>query len=138
MSTKEKCYLLDTSALIAMIEAEDGGYRVREMLAKETVLIPFVTMLELRYITLRERGQAEADLRYAALKQTRARILWEMDESILLIAARLKANYTISMGDALIAAFAIANHAVLVHKDPELTLLSGELMLETLPFKKGH
>ena len=133
-----KSYLLDTSALIAMIEAEDGGQRVRDLLAKETVFIPFVALLELRYITLRERGQAEADLRYAALKQTRARILWEVDESILLTAARLKANHRISIGDALVAAFALANNAVLVHKDPEMSLLSGELMLETLPLKKGR
>lgn len=128
-------YVLDTSALIAMIEAEDGGERVRALLLRESVFIPFVALLELRYITQRELGESEADQRYALLKLTRAVILWSMDEPILLTAARLKAAHRISVGDAIVAAFAITEHAVLVHKDPELEALRDELTMETLPFK---
>lgn len=130
--------MLDTSALIAMIEAEDGGERVRALLLRESVLIPFVALLELRYITQRELGESEADQRYALLKLTRAVILWSMDEPILLTAARLKAAHRISLGDAIIAAFAITEHAVLVHKDPELNALRDELAMEVLPFKPAN
>ena len=127
--------MLDTSALLAFIEAEDGADRVREVLARDTASIPFAAILELRYITLRERGQAEADMRHALLKQTGAEIIWSVDEPVLLTAARYKASYRLSLGDAMIAAYARMRGAVLIHKDPEFAALSGELRMERLPFK---
>ena len=48
---KKKRFVLDTSALIAMIEAEEGAERVRTVIKKEETLVPFVAVLELRYIT---------------------------------------------------------------------------------------
>ncbi len=104
-SEKKRRFVLDTSALIAMIEAEEGAERVRTVIKKEEVFIPFVAVLELRYITLREQGQAEADTRYALLKQIGTQILWQIDEPTLLIAARLKATHRLSLGDSLIAAY---------------------------------
>ena len=128
-------YVLDTSALIALIEAEDGADRVRHILARETVDIPCIAVLEMHYITQRELGESEADHRYALLKHTRATILWSFDEPTLLTAARLKANHRISLGDAIVAAFAVRNGATLVHKDPEFESLRDEVRLEALPYK---
>ena len=133
---KKKRFVLDTSALIAMIEAEEGAERVRTVIKKEETLVPFVAVLELRYITLRERGQAEADMRYALLKQIGTQILWQVNESTLLTAARLKATHRLSLGDSLIAAYALEHNAVLLHKDPEYEPLRTELALEILPYKK--
>ena len=60
---------------------------------------------------------------------------WEVDEPLLLTAARLKATHRVSLADAIIAAYAIRQGATLVHKDPEYESLSSELDLETLPYK---
>ena len=136
MSEKPNRFVLDTSALLAMIEAEEGGKRVYDVLSRETTYIPFVSLLELRYITLREKGQAEADQRYVLLKNTKAEILWELNEPILLTAARLKASYRISLGDSIVAAFAAQTNAVLLHKDPEYEALKSEIALEALPYKR--
>jgi predicted nucleic acid-binding protein len=68
-------------------------------------------------------------------KPTATDILWTMDEPILLTAARLKAEHHVSLADAVVAAFAIRNNAVLIHKDPEFEALAGLLPMEALPYK---
>jgi predicted nucleic acid-binding protein len=42
---------------------------------------------------------------------------------------------SISLADAMIAAFAIQHSAVLVHKDPEYDALIGSVPMEALPYK---
>lgn len=56
------------------------------------------------------------------------------DEKVLLQAGRLKASHRLSVADALIAAVAKLHHATLVHKDPELEALRGQIELLSLPF----
>ena len=134
---KSHPYLLDTSALFTFIEDEHGADRVEQALNQATTLLPWTVLLETYYITLQEEGQAEADRRIALIKQLKVRILWDMDESILLTAAKLKANHRISLADAIIAAFAIRCSAVLIHKDQEFEALTGLLMMEALPYKSS-
>jgi predicted nucleic acid-binding protein len=87
------------------------------------------------YVTRQERGQGEADRRYALLKKLPCEILWQVDEPTLLTASRFKAVHRLSLADALIAALAHRQEAVLVHKDPEYTALAEEVKLEALPYK---
>lgn len=129
-------YLLDTSAVMTLLEDEDGAERVEMLLRDEEVLLPFMTLLEIYYIALREHSEDIADIRYAILKHSGATILWDVDEPLLLTAGRLKASYRLSLADALIAALAMRHQAVLVHKDPEMEALADLLQLETLPYKK--
>jgi len=131
----DSIYLLDTSALLTFIEDEDGSDRVEEILRGAGILLPWPVLMETYYITLQKKGRAEADRRYALIRQLKADILWEMDEPILLTAARLKAEHQVSLADAIIAAFALQHHAVLIHKDPELEALAGFLPMEALPYK---
>jgi predicted nucleic acid-binding protein len=131
----ETLYLLDTSALLTFIEDEDGSDRVEELLKGAGILLPWPVLMETYYITLQKKGRAEADRRYALIRQLQADILWAMDEPILLTAARLKAEHHLSLADAVVAAFAIRNNAVLIHKDPEFEALAGLLPMEALPYK---
>jgi predicted nucleic acid-binding protein len=130
-------YLLDTSALFTFIEDEDGADRVEQALNQETTLVPWTVLLETYYITLQEEGQAEADRRIALIRTMKVRILWDMNESMLLTAAKLKAEYHISPADAIIAAYAIRYNAVLIHKDPEFEALTGLLRMDQLPYKSA-
>jgi predicted nucleic acid-binding protein len=91
--------------------------------------------MEVYYISLREEGRAEADRRYALIRHLEAEILWDMNEQVLLIAARLKAEHHVSLADAIVAAYAIQHKAVLIHKDPEFEALAGLLPMEALPYK---
>ena len=128
-------YLLDTSALLTLIEDEQGAQRVETIFRNHAVLIPWVCLTELHYISQQETDLAEANKRYALVRATNATLLWEANESILLTAASYKAKHRLSLADALIAAFATEQRATLVHKDPEYEALAGQLNLEALPYK---
>lgn len=128
-------HLLDTSALLTLIEDEQGAIRVEELLGLPATIITWMSLLEVAYITRQERDAAEADQRYALLKALPVSLWWSIDEPTLLTAARLKAHYRMSLADTLIAAAAIQASAILVHKDAEFEQLAGEVTLEALPYK---
>ena len=128
-------YVLDTSAIMTLIEDEEGSDRVDQILRSEQVWIPWLVLLEVSYITRQERGESEADRRYALMKQLPATISWEADEPTLLTAARIKAKYHLSLADTIIASYAIQAKAILVHKDPDFESISELLSTEPLPYK---
>ena len=128
-------YLLDTSAVLTLIEDEAGADRVEELLRHHTVIIPWIALVEVLYITQQVRGASEAERRFALMKALPVTLLWTIDEPTLLQAGRLKAVYRLSLADTLIAALAQQQGAILVHKDPEYDTLQGQLRLEALPYK---
>ena len=131
-----KAFVLDTSALMAFIEQEEGAERVREILLNQSIIIPWLSILETVYISQRELGEEEALTRYALLKQLNAKIVWDADEALLLNAARIKSTHRLSLADSVIAAIAFQNEAILLHKDPEYEPLQDILGMEILPYKK--
>lgn len=131
----EPKYVLDTSAVLTFLEDEIGAERVESLLRQEEILLPYLVLLETYYITLQEQPEDVADKRYALLKQLPATILWEVDEPTLLTAGRFKAYHRLSLADAIIAAFAYRQGAILVHKDPELEALAESIEQEVLPYK---
>jgi predicted nucleic acid-binding protein len=133
-----KAYLLDTSAILTLIENEPGSERVEEILREEDSFLPWPVLLEVHYISRQEQGQGEADRRYANIKQLPCKVLWQMDEPTLLTASRFKAAHRLSLADALIAAFAHQKEAILLHKDPEFEALTDQVELESLPYKTAH
>lgn len=131
-------YLLDSSALLTLIEDEPGADRVEEILMSRACLIPWLALLEVHYITQQELGIDEADRRLALLEHLPAEILWQADGTVLRAAANFKAMHRISLADAVMAAFAKARGAVLLHKDPEYQSLEGRVVVEHLPYKGGQ
>jgi predicted nucleic acid-binding protein len=130
-------YLLDTSALLALIEDEAGADRVEQVIKHDQTLLTWVCLLETYYVTQQERGTAEADRRYALIKNLPVTIMWEINEPALLTAARLKAAHRLSFADVIVAAFAIQEEAIPLHKDPEFEALAGHVQLEALPYKRA-
>ena len=131
----ETHYLLDTSALLTLIEDEAGAARVEEVLRTQSAIITWMSLLEVTYITQQERGVAEAEYRYALLKALPVTLLWQVEEATLLTAARLKAVHRLSLADTLIATYAMQMKATLLHKDPEFEALTEQVDLEALPYK---
>lgn len=128
-------FVLDTSAILTLIEDEAGAERVDSLLRNQEIILPWIVLLEITDISRQELGEAEAERRLAYLKLLPVTFLWEADEPILLIAARLKATYHLSLADAIIAAFTIRLDATLIHKNPEYEILTGQIKLEALPYK---
>lgn len=133
-------YVLDTSAILAFTDQEEGAEEVERLLeaarAKKCQLEACsISLMELYYSALRAMSEDEAAQLIALVK------FWPVawvypDEKILLQAGRLKASRRLSVADALIAAVAKLHQATLVHKDPELEALANEIPLLSLPFKK--
>lgn len=132
-------YVLDTSAILAFLGGERGADKVERLLrgsraCRFRVLACSIMLMEVFYTAIREKGEDEA-VRLLALMRA-----WPLewvypDEKVLLQAGRLKASYRLSVADALIAAVAGLHQATLVHKDPELEALRGQIELLSLSSK---
>ena len=131
----KRSFVLDTSAIIAFLENEDGAERVEYVLKNEDVIVCNVSLLEVFYIFHREQSRSVAEQHYALLKSLPVSFVWTFDEPLILTAGRFKATTPLSIVDALIAACAYNSKATLLHKDPEYQKLQGAILLETLPFK---
>lgn len=128
-------FLLDTSALLTLIEDEDGADRVEHIFRRESTVLPWLVLLEMYYISLRSRSEAVADQRLAMIKHVTDEIVWQADVPTMLKAAQFKALHRVSLVDAIIAAVAATRGAILVHKDPEYESLTGFVEMEVLPYK---
>ena len=133
-------FLLDTSAVLAYFDDEEGADRVGHLLAlaghrKIALYASFVSLIELRYIIMQEKDEASADYVVSLFKSWPIELAYP-NEVQSLLAARFKATHRVSLSDAIIAAQAFHLHACLVHKDPEFESLANELNLESLPFKR--
>ena len=120
-------YLLDTSALMTLRDDEPGAQYVADLLnaaaAKRVVVYGcFMSQMELLYRVWRDENEAAGRL---ALEQCLALpLLWvESTPQLLRLAAEIKANSSLSVADAWIAAAARLMGATLVHKDPEFSAL---------------
>ena len=116
-------YVFDTSALLALRGDESGADEVEDLLSKSaedrcSVLISFMTRMELLYIIRREEGE-EAACQALSLLDTFSVEWVSCEPEILDAAAVLKAEGGLSTADAWIGATAIVREAVLVHCDPE-------------------
>jgi ribonuclease VapC len=126
-------YVLDTSLIFAFTDQEDGTDEVERLLdaAKQHACrleVCTMSLMELSYITLRERGEDEATRLVALVKSWL--VVWSYpDEKILLQAATLKTSYCLSVADALIAAVAKLHYATLVHKDPKFEAIASQVAL---------
>ena len=135
MHANEK-FLLDTSAWFTFMEDEEGADEIENILLTRDIIIPFIVLLEVYYISFREKGEYIASERYAFLKSLEAEFIWDIDEPTLIIAGNFKALYRLSLVDAIIASIAKRNRAVLVHKDPEYEALKREVKQIILPYKR--
>lgn len=139
MSQGPPLYVLDTSALFTLIEDEAGAEQVQDLLEQAKrgevqVLVSFMSFMEVYYISLQERGQAEAQERVrllAALPVLRV----ESSASLGVQAATFKAAHRVSVADAWIAALARVREATLVHKDPEFEQVESAIKVVKLPYK---
>ncbi|MFH0725837.1 MAG: PIN domain-containing protein [Pseudomonadota bacterium] len=131
-------YLLDTSALLTLRDDEPGADKVADLLkqaqnAKVRCLGCFITLMEVLSRVWRDEGEAAGRLAYEQCLALPIEWIHETAD-LLKGAAALKATYPLSVADAWIAACALQEDAVLVHKDPEFQGVAVEQ--ESLPFKK--
>ncbi len=121
-------YVLDSYALIGYLEDEPFADRIEHLFrSAETgacrLYLHTIQLGEVYYITMREQGETGADLAYARIKSLPLTVINTVTETLLLTAARLKAQFPISYADAFAAATAKLSKAILLTGDPEFKVL---------------
>lgn len=133
-------YVLDTSALLAYIENEEGTTEVEALLQKalddEAVLyISMVSCIEVFYITWQEQGKDAAAERLKLVDDLMV-IQEPVDSQLTKIIGEIKATKAMSFADCCIAGLAKFKQATLVHKDPEYEQIENEIKQLKLPYKQ--
>jgi predicted nucleic acid-binding protein len=135
-----KKYVLDTSALLAYIENEEGVVEVQSLFDqslddKIELFVSVVSCIEVLYISRQEQGEEVAQERLKLIEDLP--ILQEpVDERLIKIIAEIKATRAISFADCCIAGLAKFKQATLTHKDPEYEKVEDEIEQLKLPYKK--
>jgi predicted nucleic acid-binding protein len=116
-------YALDSYALLAFFEGEEGQEQVAELLREAErgiceLFLNVVNLGEIAYIVERERGLPQAQITLARIDELPIEII-EVDRRLALAAAHIKARYPIAYADCFAAALALENEAALVTGDPE-------------------
>jgi len=131
-------YLLDTSALIALRDNEEGAAVVASLLydslhnENTECFGCFISQMELLYRVWRDEGETAGRLAYEQCRALPIRWVFP-DQALVEKAAEVKATLPLSLADAWIAATAISLGATLVHKDPDLAAV--ECPQQCLPYK---
>lgn len=135
-------YVLDTSAIMSVLYQEDGAEQVVEILdaaqirsraATAEVLVPFIALMEMEYWLRRRLAPREVEHILLLVENWPVQVV-ESNLEWRHAAARVKANASLSVADAWIAALAMLRQGELVHKDPEFGQVTGLRSLP-LPYK---
>jgi len=119
----DSAYVLDSYALLAHFEDEEGGAEVRKILkaaqaGKTKLFLSVINFGEIYYNTFRERGQGKAEeVRFITEQLPIAVVLADAD--ITMEAARLKGAHAVAYADCFAAALAMRKKAKVVTGDPE-------------------
>lgn len=123
MVASKSIFVLDSFAVLAHFQAEDGGERVFELLenARENKIELAMSLIntgEVVYLTTRNRGRKIAE---SLLKDLRDLPItfYEASEERILAAAWIKSNHAISYADSFAVQLAQELKATLVTGDPE-------------------
>jgi predicted nucleic acid-binding protein len=131
-------YVLDTSALLTVLNNEPGVETVLDILEAARsggarVHLPFMALMELEYLSLRQRSR-EATQGILTLVEAWPVEIEESTQEWRHEAANVKASASISLADAWMCSLAFLLDAELVHKDPEYDGVPGLRALQ-LPYK---
>ncbi|HID95425.1 MAG TPA: PIN domain-containing protein [Candidatus Latescibacteria bacterium] len=131
-------YILDTSAIFAFREDEEGCDKVESLLREAQageveVYASFMTYMEAYYRVIQIEGEEAAKSMYAELKSLPIYRV-DVNEAILLQAGEIKAKHRLSVAGAWIIATALNIEGTLVHRDPEFGQVEGKVSVLKLPY----
>jgi ribonuclease VapC len=137
VSRDRQSYVLDSFALLAYFSDEPGREPVMAMLhaaeAKQAdIYLSTVNYGEVVYITERMRDVQYARVVIAALDQLPITLV-DVDRTMALEAAHLKARFSMSYADAFAVALAQLVEGILVTGDPEFRTVEHLISLQWLP-----
>ncbi|GFP25261.1 hypothetical protein HKBW3S43_01181 [Candidatus Hakubella thermalkaliphila] len=132
-----KRYVLDSYAILAYLQEETGHEKVLAMLeeareGQSRLLINVINLGEILYIVEREKGLPKAQEILACMDELPIEVV-DVDRTLTLAAAHLKAQHSLAYADCFAAGLAQLKEAVLVSGDPELEQVESLVTIEWLP-----
>jgi ribonuclease VapC len=129
-------YVLDSFAIIALVQQEPGGERVRELLrlaraGEHQLLMSLINLGEVAYQIERRFGMDVVNRVMVRLDRSPIFFLG-INRSRVMAAAHIKANHRLAYADAFAVALAQEHDAALVTGDPELRALGKAITVEWL------
>jgi ribonuclease VapC len=122
-------YILDSFALLAYLDGEEGMDRVRDVLVEAShgdcrVVHSIINLGEVLYVTEREVGLPQAQAVLAVVEQLPIEILPATNEAVL-AAAHVKANYPVAHADAFAVVAAMESGGTILTGDREFEQVEG-------------
>jgi len=116
--------LLDSYALLAYLNKEDGFEKVRNVLANAQkssfpVLMNELNIGETYYILYRKRGHKQAEYFLDTVLAGLPISMISNDFNAVIVAAKIKARHALSFADSFVVATAQQENAVILTGDPE-------------------
>lgn len=129
-------YVLDSFAILALLQKEQGYERVFEILDESKkgtarVMMTWVNVGEVAYTIQRRWDKFKVHQVLANLETSNVEFV-DASQELSLKAADYKASYPIAYTDAFAAALADMNDFMLVTGDPEFKLLEEKITIEWL------
>jgi len=129
-SPKDK-YVLDTCAMLAYLNNENGSALIEEMLKKAqkrdaVIFLTSMDLAEIYHIVLKEEGRDKA-LKTMVLVRNLPIESVGLDEQLLMAAGEIRVQCPLSLGDALVVAVAKAKGAKIVTGDRDFKSVEKEV-----------
>jgi PIN domain nuclease of toxin-antitoxin system len=130
-------YIFDACALIALFKREQGAVKVKALLdeaveGRSVIYMHAVNLIEVHYGFYRALGREKAAIILEQIKTMPIHFIDEIDETIFSETSRLKAQYSIPLGDSIGMATAIKMKGTFVTADhSDFGSMEG---IETIPF----
>ena len=126
-----KSYVLDACALIAFLRNESGADTVTRLLrdaesGNAMMYMNRLNLLKVYYDAYRTDGKQKADTEQNLIQKLPITIKNELNDDVFMEAGHMKANYRISLADAVAAAEASALNAILVTADREFDFIERQ------------
>lgn len=133
-------YVLDSYAVLAYLQEETGHEKVLAMLeearqGQNELLMNVINLGEVLYIVEREKGLSKAQETLARIDELPIEVM-DVDRTLALTAAHLKAQHSLACADCFAAGLAQLKEAVLLSGDPELKQVESLITIEWLPRKE--
>lgn len=133
-------YVLDTSALLAYIDEEEGAEEIEGLFKlaledKAEIFISVISSIEVFYISWQEQGKEFAKERLKLIEDLPL-IQESLGREITQFIGKIKATKSMSFADSCIAGLSKLKKAILVHKDPEFDQIENEIKQLKLPYKQ--
>jgi ribonuclease VapC len=134
-----KSYVLDSYAVLAYFQDEEGAAQVEGLLreaaaGKASLILSAVNLGEVAYITQRKAGAGGRRKLLSALDVLPVAIV-DADRGLALAAAEIKAKHAVSYADCFALALARRSGGTVVTGDPEFKKAEGVAPVHWLPGK---